>query len=87
MYHVTCRAPVRRCDSAYGPGCGGAPYGMGYGMLHGISHMPDPIRIGAEIGLSVVTPVRRFECPHNGGGGTGSAARLFTDLSKRRQSI
>ena len=31
--------------------------GMGRGMLLGISHIPAPILLGAEIGLPVVTPV------------------------------
>ena len=60
------------------------PHGMGTGMLHGISHMPAPIQIGAVTGPTLVTPVRLFDCPHNGGGGRGSVACLFADLSGRR---
>ena len=57
MYNDACQAPVRRCDSACGLGCIDVPHGMGKKMLHGISHMPAPIQIGAVIGLPVVTPV------------------------------
>ena len=57
MYRVAWHAPVRRCDSACGPGCCDVPRGMGTGMLLGISHMPAPILLGVEIGLPVVTPI------------------------------